>query len=199
MALLSPCASEHLDPRVRRTRQMLQHALEDLLSKQDFEKISVGDIADAATLNRATFYAHFVDKFDLLEAVVATRFQELILSRGVKFDGTCAWAMYGITLAVCDFLAEAPYCPQQRQVAQHMEAAMVTIVRDMIGAGLKEHPLGSDTDSAIVAAALAGAIHNAAKQWLRTANRPDAQQAANAIAKLLVPMMASESSHVASH
>lgn len=170
---------------------MLQRSLEELLSKKDFEKISVGDIADAATLNRATFYAHFVDKFDLLEAVVATRFQELILSRGVSFDGTCVWAMYGIVLAVCDFLAEAPYCPQQRQVAQHMEAAMVTIVRGMIGEGLKQHPPASGADSEIVAATFAGAIHGAARQWLRTENRPDAQQAATAIAKLLVPMMTS--------
>ncbi len=169
---------------------MLQHALEDLLSKKELEKISVGDIADAATLNRATFYAHFVDKFDLLEAVVANRFQELMLSRGIQFDGTCAWAMYGMTLAVCDFLAEAPYCPQQRQVAQHMEAAMVTIVRGMIGSGLKQHPPASGADSEMMAATLAGAIYGAARQWLRTANRPDAQQAATNITKLLVPMMA---------
>ena len=191
MALLTPCIPECLDPRVRRTREMLQRSLEDLLSKRDFEKISVGDIADAATLNRATFYAHFVDKFDLLEAVVATRFQELILSRGLSFDGTCVWAMYGIVLVVCDFLAEAPYCPQQRQVAQHMEAAMVTIVRGMIGGGLRQHPLASGADTEIVAATLAGAIYGAARQWLRTENRPDAQEAATVIAKLLLPMLTS--------
>ncbi len=171
---------------------MLQHALEDLLAQKEFEKISVGDIADGATLNRATFYAHFVDKFDLLEDMVATRFKDLLLSRGVRFDGTCAWAMHGIALAVCDFLADIPYGSEQRQLAQHLEAAMVSIVRGMIGTGLREHPLRSGTDSEMVAATLAGAIYGAAKQWVRTANRPDAEQAATTITRLLAPMMASE-------
>src|SRR5208337_1812010 len=52
-----------LDPRIRRTRQSLQDALEKLLSKKDFEEISVQDVAETATLNRATFYDHYPDKF----------------------------------------------------------------------------------------------------------------------------------------
>ncbi len=170
---------------------MLQHALEDLLTKKEFENISVGDIADAATLNRATFYAHFADKFDLLEAMVAARFQDLLLSRNVTFDGTCAGAVHGIALAVCDFLADTPYGSQQRQLAQHLEAAMVAIVLGIIGAGLREHPPKSGADSEMVAATLAGAIYGAAKQWLRTPNRPDPEQAAATVTRLLAPIMAS--------
>ena len=190
MASLLVSGQEYIDPRVRRTRQMLEHALEDLLMKKPFEKISVGDIADTATLNRATFYAHFVDKFDLLEGMVATRFQDLLLSRGVTFDGTCPSALYGITLAVCDFLADIPYCFEQRQVAQHLEPAMVAIVRRMIGEGLSKNPLKSGVAPEMVAAALAGAIYGAAKQWARTAHRSDAQEAATNVTKLLSPMMA---------
>ena len=56
-----------MDPRIRRTRQMLQDALKRLLEEKQFDKISVQDITVLATLNRATFYAHYPDKFALLE------------------------------------------------------------------------------------------------------------------------------------
>ena len=65
---------EQMDPRVRRTRQLLQQALDKLLQTKDFENISVQDIAEAATVNRATFYDHFPDKFALLEYSVAASF-----------------------------------------------------------------------------------------------------------------------------
>jgi AcrR family transcriptional regulator len=57
---------DRLDPRVVRTRQLLRAALIDLVPEQGFAAISVQDIADRATLNRATFYLHYGDKTDLL-------------------------------------------------------------------------------------------------------------------------------------
>jgi len=58
------------DPRVKRTRQLLQQALMDLLREKGFQAITVQDIAERATLNRATFYAHFTDKYDLIDNVM---------------------------------------------------------------------------------------------------------------------------------
>lgn len=55
-----------LDPRVRRTRQLLQEALNALLLEKPLESITVRDIAGRATVNRATFYLHYVDKYDLV-------------------------------------------------------------------------------------------------------------------------------------
>jgi AcrR family transcriptional regulator len=59
-----------VDPRVTRTRNLIRDALKSLLSEKSFESISVQDIAERATVNRATFYAHFQDKFALLEVVI---------------------------------------------------------------------------------------------------------------------------------
>src|SRR5271169_2726308 len=96
-----PLDTAGLDPRIKRTRQSLQGALEKLLSEKDFEQISVQDIAAAATLNRATFYDHYPDKFALLECLVARQFHGLLAARGVKFDGSCASAFRAIVLGVC--------------------------------------------------------------------------------------------------
>src|SRR5580698_11676218 len=58
------------DPRVTRTRKLLREALASLLASKNFESISVQDIASEATVNRATFYAHFTDKFALLDSMI---------------------------------------------------------------------------------------------------------------------------------
>jgi AcrR family transcriptional regulator len=50
------------DPRILRSRRMLKDALARLLMKKEFEDVSVQEIADEATLNRATFYLHYSDR-----------------------------------------------------------------------------------------------------------------------------------------
>lgn len=75
---------EIVDPRIRRTRKLLQQALGKLLETKDFDTISVQDITDAATLNRATFYDHYADKSALLECMVGSRFLELLAEREVQ-------------------------------------------------------------------------------------------------------------------
>lgn len=55
-----------IDPRVKRTRQLLRQALMDLIPEKGYHAITIQDIADRATLNRATFYLHYRDKDDLL-------------------------------------------------------------------------------------------------------------------------------------
>ena len=69
MAQLLQPETETTDPRILRSRRMLMDALARLLIKKEFEDISVQEIADEATLNRATFYLHYPDKNALLQAM----------------------------------------------------------------------------------------------------------------------------------
>jgi len=63
---------EHADPRVRRTRKLLQDAFRSLIHEKPLSEISIQHITDRATVNRATFYAHYHDKQDLAINVVKT-------------------------------------------------------------------------------------------------------------------------------
>ena len=55
-----------VDRRVQRTQQLLHTALMSLIQDKGFEALSVQDIIDRANVGRATFYAHFDNKEDLL-------------------------------------------------------------------------------------------------------------------------------------
>ncbi len=59
------------DRRVGKTRRALKEALTDLILEKGYESVTVQDIIDRADVGRSTFYAHFIDKDDLLMAIFA--------------------------------------------------------------------------------------------------------------------------------
>jgi AcrR family transcriptional regulator len=179
-----------LDPRIRRTRLLLQQALGKLLETKEFDRISVQDIAEAATVNRATFYDHYTDKFALLECLVGTRFGELLAARGVRFDGGCPSALRAMVLGVCDYLAgvRGLECERQLQMEPHMEAAVIAVVRRMILEGGRRHPPVDGVSPEIFAATVSWAIFGAAKEWVRTPERGPSEEMVETAMRLLGPM-----------
>ena len=182
-------SAENIDPRIRRTRQLLHHSLEKLLQKKTFDEISVNDITEEATLNRATFYDHYADKFALLECVVAGRFNELLAERQVHFDGTCSSALNSFVLAVCEYLIRLQGPGEPRQFEPHMELAIISVVKRILLDGLKQHPAQSAITPELKAATVSWAMYGAAKEWARTANRPTAEDMAATVSSLLSPVL----------
>lgn len=58
------------DLRIVRTKKFLYEALIVLLKEKPFEEIKVSDICEKALINRSTFYAHYSDKYDLLDSFI---------------------------------------------------------------------------------------------------------------------------------
>jgi AcrR family transcriptional regulator len=189
---MEKACQETVDPRIRRTRLLLQQALGKLLETREFDKVSVQDIAEAATVNRATFYDHYTDKFALLECMVGSRFAELLAARGVHFDGGCASALRGMVQGVCDYLAGVPRldCEHQLQMEPHMEVAVIAVVRGMLLSGMKQHPPAPGVSAEMLAATLSWAIYGAAKEWLRTPNRCSSDEVVDSVMQLVQPVFA---------
>ena len=69
--------AEIADPRASRTDSELREALIALLIENHFDNITVGKIAQQAQVNRATFYRHYQDKFDLASRIIESAFDDL--------------------------------------------------------------------------------------------------------------------------
>lgn len=65
------------DRRVQRTRKLIQEALLELTVQKGFAAVTVRDITTYAGVNRATFYRHYQDKFDLLDQYAQEVYQLL--------------------------------------------------------------------------------------------------------------------------
>jgi AcrR family transcriptional regulator len=182
---------ETLDPRIRRTRLLLQDALGKLLMEKEFDKISVQDIAEAATVNRATFYDHYRDKYALLECMVAKRFGDLLAARGVGFEGDCESALRRIVLGVCDYLAGMPELEYegQIQIDPHMEEAVISVVRRMLLTGMQKRPPAKGVSTSVLAATLSWAIFGAAREWVQSPNRCASEALADQVMSLLTPVV----------
>ena len=63
-----------MDRRQKKTREAIFEAFGELLSKKDFNKITVAEIIERADVGRATFYAHFETKESLLQELCTELF-----------------------------------------------------------------------------------------------------------------------------
>ena len=70
------------DPRSRRTRKLLQDALVQLMGTRGFDSITVAQIAAAANVNRATFYRHYRDKYQLAQALFGEAIDSMLRAVG---------------------------------------------------------------------------------------------------------------------
>ena len=196
---ISDC--EVRDPRIRRTRQLLQGALRTLMQTKSFDEVSVQDITETATVNRATFYDHYTDKYALLDAMVAGGFHKLLHERNVSYDGTCPTAISALILAACDYLTltcGSGECQRQSAFEPLIEAAITSAIRRVLMGGMP--PADSRTGSAsgptpqnptpqMIATAASWAIYGAVKEWFNTPSHPPAEDTVPGILQLILPML----------
>ena len=107
---------EKLDPRIKRTRSLILQAFSELLAEEGFEAIAVQDVTNKAEINRATFYAHFQDKYALLDYAVGYRFSQEIEKRTLNACHYTLENLRNLILAVCEYSARMhSECAQSHQ------------------------------------------------------------------------------------
>jgi AcrR family transcriptional regulator len=180
------------DPRIRRTRKLLQGALGSLMREKSFDEISVHDITDAATVNRATFYDHYADKFALLEAMVAGGFHEWLDERQLRYQAGCPTALRAIIRATVDYLTEAHAagaCVRQTAFEPLMDAAIAAAIRRLLEAGLRTESGSIMGQSALAAAAASAAITGGVKQWFSSTERAEVDDFVTGLGEMILPML----------
>lgn len=190
---ISDC--EVRDPRIKRTRKMLQNALRELMHTKGLDEISVLDITEAATVNRATFYDHYTDKFALIDAMAGGDFHLLLAERNIRFNGTCPSAIVAIILATCDYLIQAhshrDVCQKQSAFQPLMDAAITSTIGRVLMPGLGKEGGVSESllPASLIASAASWAIYGAVKQWMETPDRLPAEEIAPLVAQFIFPIL----------
>ncbi len=179
------------DPRVIRTRQLLQQAFMELMLEKSFQAITVQDIAERATVNRVTFYAHFADKYALLETTSRAMIRQQL--RGQLPEGTpfSPENLERLILTLCEFLAEVRrHCPPPHgQLEPLMEKQIKAELYEILHGWLVEMPADSSKghptpeQAAMIAS---WAIYGAAVQWVQQARQEPARDYVQQVLPLIL-------------
>jgi len=94
------------DPRVLRTRQLIIDAFHSLNKEKIFKDITIGTIAQRATINRGTFYSHFTDIYDLMEYIIIDLFMNTVYKQLPVQEELTAETLRNLIISLCNYHGE---------------------------------------------------------------------------------------------
>jgi AcrR family transcriptional regulator len=180
-----------IDPRVTRTRKLLLDAFLSVMGEKSFDAITVQDITARATVNRATFYAHFVDKYALVDELIREGFTQMLQQRMATPAGSTEEQLRRLLLAVCDYwTALHGQCKHSyRMFDSLVEAQVKAQLREQVRSAIIERG-GPRSHShprvELLATIVSWAIYGAALEWRQ---RPGGQSA-EAFVEEALPLIA---------
>ena len=179
------------DPRVRRTRKLIVEAFFTLLAEKGFRTLSVQDIAARATVNRATFYLHFEDKYALMDWVVRNMFREALTRRLGPVSRLSLDNLRLLVVTVCELLSQYHgHCaPRDRNVEPPVEVKAQEELAAFLLAWLQQVPLAkgdADRTRETTALLLSWAIFGAGVEWSSGDHRCSVEEWAREVVGILV-------------
>ncbi|HEX9012680.1 MAG TPA: TetR family transcriptional regulator [Anaerolineaceae bacterium] len=183
--------TRRVDPRVKRTRKLINQAFVDLMNEKGFQAITVQDIADRAEVNRATFYAHYEDKYDLLDRYVREGFRDWLSQKVSPQEGFRLDLLARLVAGVFEFSAEMnDHCGR---LDKQLEPMLALAMQEELAAFLQEwfrQPYGDAPalrqPEEAVAMIWSWAILGAGMQWSRGGKELSAKEAAGQVVEVLL-------------
>ncbi|MGY4644741.1 TetR-like C-terminal domain-containing protein [Cellulomonas sp. URHB0016] len=179
-----PQDDARLDPRVQRTRTLLQDALLALARERPLDEIAVADVADRATVNRSTFYQHYPDTDTLLADALDAR----AAAAGADLSSIhpdAGAAPPEVLVRYAEHVAEHAEL-YRSALGEHGSPVAVTRLRRRIGQisleGLRMHGTPAalaELPPEVAAAAFAGSVIGVLVAWLDQEPLPRAHDAAS--------------------
>ncbi len=153
-----PNSDEKVDPRVKRTRNLILQSFEILLAEKNFENISVQDVTDKAQINRATFYSHFQDKYTLLDYSINQMFMQELDKRTLNICTYNIDNLRNLILAVCEFLARLHTdCAQpHNQFESLVETTIKKQIFDLLSYWLRNSTISTELPVTVATSAIYG-------------------------------------------
>lgn len=180
-----------MDPRITRTRTLLQDALLSLARERDLDEISIADITDRATVNRSTFYQHYADKDTLLADALDTQARRA--GAGLTDPATAEIDALDLLTRYAEHLAENATV-YRRVLGERGSPVATARLRRRIGAtvtlGVSSHQLDFETIGMpveIASASITGSLIGVFTAWLDMDPMPSPARAAGWALTMLMP------------
>ena len=166
----SGATRKRVDPRVKRTRELIVRAFNELVAEKGHTGLTVREIAGRATINRATFYAHFADQYELFDYVVSEAFRDELRRRLPDSSGLGEENLRALVLAACDYLAglNTACSRTDRHFRPLIEARVQAELYELLLRWIEAlPPKDRPADAEITATVVSWAIFGAGLRWSR--------------------------------
>ncbi|MEV4113294.1 helix-turn-helix domain-containing protein [Nonomuraea sp. NPDC049695] len=154
------------DRRVRRTRSLLRQAGIEVVREKGFRATRVRDITERADVNRATFYAHYTDKYAFAEAMVREEIRRRFATRLPAAPAPVAGLIHGLAVLLSEESGRADGCRRNIDVLRPLIQRAVR--SEVSGLLVERHAYESAVTAHIVGSAIVGAVC-----WWRESGLPD--------------------------
>ena len=159
-----------MDPRIIRTRRLIKDAFIQLSLKKNFKDITIKDITAEATVNRATFYYHFIDKYDLLERVLKEDLMKNLITKidEADYDKLNESTIVSIFLHITNFQTSlsAEYQRNMDIFTQTSETIIKNVLESVFyKILLSQHCTDNDESLRIASIMLSRGIYGATLDW----------------------------------
>ena len=162
---------ERVDPRVRRTRGLIMRAFDELVAEKGHTGLTVQEIAERATINRATFYAHFADQYELFDHYISEAFREELRKRLPDPSGLTEENLRALISAACHYLAglNTACSRTDRQFRPLIEARVQEELHEVLSGWIEESRAtgGGPAETKVSASVVSWAIFGAGLEWSR--------------------------------
>ncbi|NRT79827.1 TetR/AcrR family transcriptional regulator [Clostridium beijerinckii] len=183
------------DKRITKSRKLIQDSFLSLANKSPFENITVKDISERANVNRATFYAHFKDKYDLLDSFISDEFMTIVSSRISPDAKLNEKTLRDLIFIMCDYHKTVGtsyirlYKSANMLIDMRVQLKLQDIVQNMLN-NTRACSKNEDEKLELITVMMSSGIYCATKRWHSKGNLKDAS-AVSALADEILSFMTS--------
>ncbi len=182
-------SNEKDDRRVRYTKMVLKESFIKLLTQKDISQITIKEICEDADINRATFYAHYSDQYDLMRKMENELMENVALHLAAYTQNDKDVDHIGMVEEIFDYIKEnAELCKLllSERGDLNFQKRVMSLVNDKYISDLTSSGVIAKEDAEYVHAFIITGCVGAIQKWLLDDMKKSSHLMAEIVVKLSV-------------
>jgi AcrR family transcriptional regulator len=167
--------------------------MRSLILEKPFASISVQDVTLRATVNRATFYAHYKDKKELVASILEADLDAAVRTHFADHPALTRDSLIDFAVVIFEFLGiRHGDCPDnakelQDMVGNTLQQAIHKIIEGWLSDRASHKRLFPGSSKQTAASVVSWSIYGEALRWSRRERRPAAVSVCREVIAILLP------------
>ncbi len=174
------------DRRVQKTRQVIRQAFIEIAREKGTMDATIQEITERANVSRGTFYAHFADKYELVDSIVRENFQHAVGMVPIS-SGWNREALQTLIQTILEYFKGIyKHHRRSRDITPLLEQAIHDEMNTVILALLKDQAPHTHIPLETISQIISWTIYGAAIQWSQKGVTISSEQLAQDVVAMII-------------